>query len=49
MKLISLKKNLNIKINKDIIYYLNPDFVYLPGSNIQVSQDEQVLKGEKVC
>lgn len=49
MKLISLKKNPNIKINKDIIYYLNPDFVYLPGSNIQVSQDEQVLKGEKVC
>ena len=44
MKLISLKKDPNIQINKEIEYFLNPDFLYIPGSNIKVTQNEVVYK-----
>ena len=44
MKLISLEKDPNIKIPKDINYYLNPDYIFLPGENIHVKQDEIVYK-----
>lgn len=48
MKLLSLKKDPNIKINNEITYYLNPDFVYLPGTKTLVNQDAKVTKNMEV-
>ena len=44
MKLVSLKKDQNIKIENTIIYYLNPDFLYLPSKDILVKQNSLVYK-----
>lgn len=48
MKLVSLKLDPNIKISNDIIYYLNPDFIYIPKKDILVNQDEFVYKNSLV-
>lgn len=47
--LIKLKKDESINISYKIVEYLNPDFICVPvlqGSNINVNQDEYVLKGQ---
>ena len=47
--MIRLNKNPNIKINSQINYYFNPDFVYIPiNSQILVKQNESITKGQFV-
>ena len=48
MKLISLKKDENIKISSDIKTFLNPDYVYIPSfsKKIIVKQNAKVIKGD---
>lgn len=48
MKLVSLKNDPNIKIENNITYYLNPDFLYLPSKGILVKQNSLVYKGMPV-
>lgn len=49
MKLVSLKKDSNINLAKEIEYYLNPDYVYIPAKKIKVKQNEHVYKKMEVC
>ena len=48
MKLISLKKDENIKVALDIKSFLNPDYVYIPSfsKKIIVKQNAKVVKGD---
>ena len=49
IKLISLKKDSNIKVDPQISYFLNPDFVYIPkNAKILIQQNEKVTKEEFV-
>lgn len=49
MKLITLNKDPNIKINNEITYYLDPDFTYMPADKILVKQNASVAKNMVVC
>lgn len=45
MKYITLEKNPNIKINKKIEYFYNPDYIYIPFDNkAKINVDSLVLK-----
>lgn len=44
-----LKKNKMIVPNKDITYFLNPDYVYIPASKIYVKQNDYVYKRQIVA
>ncbi len=48
MKLITLNKDPNIKIDNKLTYFLNPDYVYIPifKNKLKVKQNEYVCKGD---
>lgn len=49
MRWISIEKNRDIKIDNEINYFLNPDYIYVPGEDIEVVQNETVYRGMNVC
>lgn len=46
MHLTKLEKNIHIVPNKNITYYLNPDYIYLPIPKLCVTQNEIVYKNQ---
>ena len=48
MVLIKIDKDKNIVPNKEITYYLNPDYIYVPVKRISVKQNDYVSKKEIV-
>ena len=50
MKHIKIDKDNSIKINSDLIYYLNPDYVYIPVSSNEILKklNAKVYKGDEI-
>ena len=50
MKLITLNKDPNIKIDNKLTYFLNPDYVYIPifKNKLKVKQNEYICKGDVI-
>ena len=48
MKPITLKRDGNIKINNEITYYLNPDFVYIPSADIYFNSMHFIYKNSQI-
>ena len=48
MKLITLERDPSIKINNDIIYYLNPDYVYIPSQDIWIDDRKFIHKNSLI-
>ena len=46
MKLITLKRDPNIKINNAVTYYLNPDYIYIPTRETWLENTEFIYKKE---
>ena len=44
-----LTKNKNIVPNKNITYFLNPDYIYVPAKNIYVKDGEYVYKNQIIA
>ena len=44
-----LNKDKNIVVNKNITYFLNPDYIYVPASKIYVKEKDYIYKNEVVA
>ena len=44
-----LTKNKSIVPNKNITYFLNPDYIYVPAKNIYVKDGEYVYKNQIIA
>ena len=52
MRLVKIDKDENIKYNKEIKTYLNPDYIYVPiedGTNILVRNHDEINLDTILC